>query len=340
MKKQNSNLHKAKKAKNDEFYTQLEDIEKEMKHYKKQFKGKTIFLNCDDPDWSNFWKYFSLNFNHLGLKKLISTHYAENSQSYKMEMVKMKDNKPEYIKTDLKGDGDFRSEESIELLKEADFVITNPPFSLFREYVAQLIEYDKKFLIIGSMNAITYKETFKLIMDNKLWLGITAPKEFKNPDGEMKKFGNINWYTNLEHSKRNEEIILYKEHHNFEEDFPQYENYDAINIDKVKDIPKDYSGYIGVPITFLSKYNPKQFEIVALGIIGSIDFTKNRKMEILKDGVETGKFTNNAKGTLYRKYNMSIDKKSPAFRDVETGELYSSIYARIIIKKINKKGNK
>lgn len=259
-KKKNSNLHKAKQAKNDEFYTQLNDIENELKNYKSHFKDKVIFCNCDDPDWSNFWLYFSINFNSLGLKKLISTHFESNKPSYKLEMNEY----GETIKTDLTQNGDFRSPECIELLKEADIVVTNPPFSLFREYVAQLIEYDKKFLVIGSNNAITYKEIFKLIKDNKLWLGTTNPKKFKQPNGEMKNFGNINWFTNLEHSKRNEEIILYKTYQGNEADYPKYDNYDAIEVSKVKDIPIDYEGAMGVPITFLDKYNPSQFEILGL----------------------------------------------------------------------------
>jgi hypothetical protein len=272
----NNNLHKAKQAKNDEFYTQIIDIENELKNYKEYFKDKVIFCNCDDPDWSNFWLYFSINFNSLGLKKLISTHFENSKPSYKLEMNAY----GETIKTDLIQNGDFRSPECIELLKEADIVVTNPPFSLFREYVEQLVEYDKKFLVIGSNNAITYKEIFKLIKDNKLWLGTTNPKKFKQPNGEMKNFGNINWFTNLEHSKRNEEIILYKTYQGNEEDYPKYDNYDAIEVSKVKDIPIDYEGDMGVPITFLDKYNPKQFEI--LGLDGYVEGNKtpNRRMTL------------------------------------------------------------
>jgi hypothetical protein len=265
----NSNLRSAKKEKNDEFYTRIEDIEKELIHYKEHFAGKVVFCNCDDPTWSNFYKFFSRKFEDYGLKKLISTHYEENGQSYKLEIIKDingdgKINQFDEIRTNLQGDGDFRSEECVELLKEADIVVTNPPFSLFREYVAQLMDYNKKFLIIGSMNAITYKETFKLIKENKLWLGIGAPKEFMQPDGNMKKFGNINWFTNLEHKKRNEETILYKKYYRNEDDYPTYDNYDAIEVSKVVDIPIDYNGTMGVPITFLGKFNPKQFKIVGM----------------------------------------------------------------------------
>ena len=263
----NKNLHAAKTAKNDEFYTQLSDIEKEVFDYKHHFKGKTIFLNCDDPEESNFWKYFELNFEFFELKKLISTHFDADKQTYKLEIIgdingDGKVNKADIIRTTLSGNGDFRSPESIEILKEADIVITNPPFSLFREFIAQLMEYDKKFLVIGSKNAITYKECFKLIKDNKMWLGYRSPDGFIQPGGADKKElkGLTYWFTNLEHSKRNEELILYRTYN--PEDYPNYDNYDAINVDKVKDIPMDYDGVMGVPITFLNGFNPEQFKIL------------------------------------------------------------------------------
>lgn len=239
----NGNLHKAKKAKNDEFYTQLSDIENELKHYQQHFKDKIVFCNCDDARKSNFFKYFTQQSDILGIKKVIC--YS----------------------------GDFRSMESIEYLKQADIVVTNPPFSLFRDYLDTLITYNKEFIIIGNKNAITYKEVFPLIKENKLWLGFTYPQKFYvSDDYEAKNvivengikyatFGNIGWFTNVNHSKRNEELMLYK-HYNPEE-YPQYDNYNAINVDKVNDIPYDYDGVMGVPITFLDKYNPKQFEIVA-----------------------------------------------------------------------------
>lgn len=259
----NSNLHAAKNIKNDEFYTQLTDIEKEMKHYKEHFKDKIVFCNCDDPTWSEFWKYFHLNFTELGLKKLMSTHYEKGQQSYKLEYVGGYDNDIEDgVKTMLQGDGDFRSEECVELLKEADIVVTNPPFSLFREYVAQLMENDKKFIIIGSQNAITYKEFFPLLKNNKVWLGNNAVKEFRKPDGTIQKFGNICWYTNLDITKRHEPIILWKNY--TPEEYPKYDNYDAINVERVSDIPVNYKGVMGVPISFLDKYNPNQFEIVGI----------------------------------------------------------------------------
>ncbi|MFC2391743.1 MAG: adenine-specific methyltransferase EcoRI family protein [Bacteroidota bacterium] len=298
----NNNLAKAKKNKNDEFYTQLVDIENELKHYKNHFKDKTVYCNCDDPRVSNFFHYFSYNFENLGLKKLITTCYKNQnmelfSQNNSEQAIYLEYNgdkngdkvpNPTEIGIKLlKGDGDFRSPESIELLKQADIVVTNPPFSLFREYVAQLIDYEKQFVIIGNKNAITYKEIFKLIKDNKLWIGNTpmgvdmlfdVPKEFAQKLISNKKEGSsyrlINgvvkgraqavWFTNLDHDKRHEDLILYKTYN--EAEYPKYDNYDAINVDKTSDIPIDYKGAMGVPITFLDKYNPEQFEI--LGIAG------------------------------------------------------------------------
>lgn len=248
--------------KNDEFYTQLSDIEKELRHYKEHFAGKTIFCNCDDPEWSNFWKFFMLNFEHWGLKKLVATHYEpEGAPSYKLEYY----GKTALTrKTDFTGNGDFRSEESSRLLDEADIVVTNPPFSLFREYLASLIERKKLFLIIGNKNALTYKEVFRLLNTNQTWLGVTAPKVFTQPDGTTKTFGNICWFTNLLHKKRNEELLLFKKYAGHESHYPKYDNYDAIDVSKVADIPVDYEGVMGVPITFMDKYNPEQFEILGI----------------------------------------------------------------------------
>ena len=249
----NGNLHKAKAAKNDEFYTRLEDIEKELKHYTEHFKGKVVYCNCDDANRSNFFKYFSTNFQKLGLKKLITSGLKDNGTG--VVAIQKGDDIDIYD-----GNGDFRWEECVEFLKEADIVVTNPPFSLFREYVAQLMQYGKKFLIIGSMNAITYKEIFPYIKNNELWLGITSVKDFIQPNGEIKKFGNICWFTNLEHKKRNEELILYKSYNPTE--YPKFENYDAIEVSKVAEIPMDYDGVCAVPISFLDKYCPNQFRIV------------------------------------------------------------------------------
>lgn len=252
-----SNLRAAKKAKNDEFYTQLVDIEKEVNNYKKHFKDKVVFCNCDNPEWSNFFKYFNNNFDFLGLKKVITTHYEKGKQSYKLELTKQ----GEVVKTDLKGDGDFRSDECIEILKEADIIITNPPFSLYRDFIETMIKYDKKFLIIGNYISIICKDIFNLIKENKLWLGINNVKDFIEPNGE-KKSVYATWFTNIKHNKKNEELLLFKYYKGNELDYPKYDNYNAINIDKVKDIPMDYEGYMGVPITFIDKYNPKQFEII------------------------------------------------------------------------------
>ena len=267
MASKNTNLHSAKKAKNDEFYTQLSDIEKEMAHYKDFFKGKVVYCNCDDARESNFFKFFSNNFESLGLKKLITTGYKENGKGVKLVYEGDKNGNfmvddAEVVMTELEGNGDFRSEECIELLKECDVVVTNPPFSLFREYVAQLMEYGKKFLIIGSMNAITYKEIFPYIKNNELWLGMNWVKDFVQPNGEVKKFGNICWYTNIGHARRNTELDLYKKYS--ADEYPKYDNYDAIEVSKVSEIPMDYDGVMGVPITFLDKYCPTQFEIVGM----------------------------------------------------------------------------
>ena len=323
----NNNLHEAKRAKNDEFYTQLSDIENELRYYRNHFNGKVVYCNCDDAFESNFFKYFVLNFNKLGLKKLITTCYSESStfdnnnvfksitnnslshKAYKAEIVTVYDKtgngkidmddiielfkSGENHLSELEGDGDFRSEECVELLKESDIVVTNPPFSLFREYGAQLIEYDKKFLIIGNMNAITYKEVFPLIKENKLWLGMKplgsemyfdVPKEhqdylvknkkegsaYKIIDGEVRgRMAAACWFTNLDHRKRHEELILVRKYS--EDEYPKYDNYNAINVNKVCDIPCDYNGVMGVPITFLDKYNPEQFQIIGQMVNTKVD---------------------------------------------------------------------
>lgn len=310
----NANLSNAKNAKNDEFYTQLADIENELRHYKADFYGKTVLCNCDDPFESNFFKYFAMNFNHLRLRKLICTSFDNSPvaytqlsllddipdrvipnnvrKAYKIEITEVDDynkdgavdladvefllkNNKNTLKL-LNGDGDFRSPECIELLKQADIVVTNPPFSLFREYVAQLIEYDKKFIIIGNQNAITYKEIFPLLKNDRIWLGYKSgaqeffvPQSFEKnnvyttSDGKrLAKFGNICWYTNLDTTKKHEDLPLYKSFS--PQDYPKYDNYDAIEVSKVADIPYDYDGLMGVPITFLDKYNPEQFEIIGL----------------------------------------------------------------------------
>lgn len=321
----NHNLRAASKAKKDEFYTQLVDIELELKNYKDKFKDKVIFCNCDDPYESNFFKYFAMNFNHLGLKKIIATCYDSSPMSYtqfsflgvnenkiypnkdrhayKIEINEVTDlnhdgaidlsdvqlllqNKKNTL-VHLKGDGDFRSEECVELLKQADIVVTNPPFSLFREYVAQLIDYNKQFIIIGNVNAITYKDIFKLIKENKIWLGVSihsGDREFRVPDSypitsagfrvdengiKYIRVKGVRWWTNIDYKERHEDLILYKKYN--AEEFPNYDNYNAINVDKTSDIPVDYDGYIGVPITFLDKYNPDQFELLGIMNTGELN---------------------------------------------------------------------
>ena len=306
----NKNLNAAKTAKKDEFYTQLTDIERELQHYWPHFRDKVVLCNCDDPYESNFFKYFALRFNQLGLKKLICTCYDgspvvgtqlslfsldkagnEKKTAYKVEITEVpavngdgaidltdvelliKDDKN--VLSSLHGNGDFRSQECIELLKEADIVVTNPPFSLFREYIGQLMEYGKKFLIIGNQNNVTYKEIFPLLMENKVWLGYkTGDMAFKVPDDyearetrywqdetgqKWRSLGNICWFTNLDHNKRHEMLDLVCRYSS--EEYPAYDNYNAINVNKVDNIPCNYDGIMGVPITFLDKYNPEQFEI-------------------------------------------------------------------------------
>lgn len=260
---ENTNLHKAKAAKNDEFYTQLTDVAKELMHYKKHFKDKIVFCNCDDPTWSAFWKYFHLNFAELGLKKLISTHYDREEATYKMEYTGGDDNDIEVgVKTPLEGNGDFRNQECLDLLDESDIVVTNPPFSCYRSFVSVLMEHKKNFLIIGNKNAITYKEFFPLLKENKVWIGYENPSEFVTPDGMTKKVqGLCRWFTNLDIPKRHENLILWK--HYTPEEYPKFDELpDVINIDKVQNIPVGFDGLMAVPITFLDKYNPEQFEII------------------------------------------------------------------------------
>jgi hypothetical protein len=367
----NKNLHKASKGRNDEFYTQLPDIEKELKHYKDQFRGKVVYCNCDDPFESNFFKYFAANFNALGLKKLITTSYVKSpivggqlplfemkglkpsgKDTFKIEIKEVTDinsngainlDDVEYFlkhdkntATPLRGNGDFRSEECIELLKEADIVVTNPPFSLFREYVDQLVKYEKKFLIIGNTNALTYKEIFKLIKKDKLRTGYTnfnvgmffvVPDDwehFHHIDKDGKKIARVStscWFTNLEVEKHKEFITLYKKYNPNE--YPKYENYDAINVNKYTDIPCDYAGAMGVPVTFVDKYNPDQFEIIGLGISNS--------------GIEIGVKPYKEK---HKKYRKEVQKRGAVDGDLYmiTNGVVTVPYARIIIK--NKKVKK
>ncbi|MGR3913453.1 MAG: adenine-specific methyltransferase EcoRI family protein [Gammaproteobacteria bacterium] len=288
---QNRSLDRARAAKNDEFYTQLSDIEREVGHYSPHFRGKTVLCNCDDPWVSKFFDYFARNFEFLKLRKLVTTcyqnqrpdvfssHDSENGArlEYHGDLNNNRVPDPDEIGVQiLRGDGDFRSEECVELLRNADVVVTNPPFSLFRDYVAQLVAHDKKFLIVGHQNACTYKEIFKLIKENKIWLGYGfkgGAAHFINVSYEdyavasdhkegMIRVSGVHWFTNLDTQKRHEDLVLYKTYNPGE--YPQYDNYDAINVDKVKEIPADYAGAMGVPVTFLNKYNPDQFEIIGM----------------------------------------------------------------------------
>lgn len=324
----NRNLTSAKRAKNDEFYTRMPDIENELRHYAEHFKGKTVLCNCDDPFESNFFRYFALNFDHLGLKKLMATSYCgspiaggecqpslfdddvdagtgRHRKAYKAVVTHVEDTtgdggfdmddikallgSPGNEVTELHGNGeygagDFRSAECLELLDEADVVVTNPPFSLFREYVATLVEHDKKFVVLGNKNAITYKEIFPLLRDDKVWLGFTSPSDFTIPGGGTTKQVNglCRWCTNLDIVKRHEDLLLYRRYKGHEDEYPKYDNYDAIEVSKVADIPEDYYGVMGVPITFMDKYNPDQFDIVAFrkGDDGrDLVFTRERERE-------------------------------------------------------------
>lgn len=271
-KDKHSNLHKAKQEKNDEHYTRLCDIESELSHYRHHFVGKTVFCNCDDPTSSNFWRYFHVNFADLGLKKLIATHYErDGSSSYMMEYVGGNDLDMSVGNVvSLTSNGDFRSDECIELLKQADIVVTNPPFSLFREYIELLMKYEKAFVIIGNENAITYRDFFVLLRDDKVWKGFNHVKEFMQPDGSAKKFGNICWFTNLDIARRYVLLFdpesVHAQYVGNELAYRKYANFDAINVGKTKDIPEDYYDMMGVPISFLDKHNPDEFEIIGLGI--------------------------------------------------------------------------
>ncbi len=369
------NLDNAKVAKKDEFYTQMFDIERELQHYWPHFRDKVVLCNCDDPYESNFFKYFALNFNQLGLKKLVCTCFDGSpvqgnelvldfgdfsddpkKMAYKVEITEVKDLNRDgavdltdvqyLLKNDknaismLKQHGDFRSSECIELLKEADIVVTNPPFSLFREYVGQLMQYEKKFIIIGSINAISYKEIFPYIKENKLWLGpsissgdrkFNVPDDYPlnaagcgtDPDGrKFIRVKGVRWFTNLDHNKRHEELDLIRLYS--PEEYPQYDNYDAINVDKTSDIPCNYPGAMGVPITFLDKYNPEQFEIITLGI-GEGNFTPTKKYQKFRNP-ETKEFISDKRDFL-----LYVRKPNGKYLTSE-GYRLDKVYARIIIR--------
>jgi hypothetical protein len=376
----NRTLSSAKAAKQDEFYTQLGDIANELKHYKEHLRGKVILCNCDDPFESNFFKYFALNFNSLGLKRLLCTSYSGSpivggqlplmvmeglkpygkKEPYLVEINEVNDENRDgaidlldvrhLLEHDantsrpLKQGGDFRSGECVEILKQADVVVTNPPFSLFREFIAQLVEHGKKFLIIGSKNAITYKEVFKLIKENKLWLGTgfaNGNAYFKIPAENVRdyasgvfdektglvKFRNVGWFTNMDHEKRHEKIPLFKKYS--PEAYPIIDNYDAINIDKVVDIPEGYDGRMGVPITFLDRYNPEQFEILAITKtwLGAATKTYPKQIQVGKDG-KRSEVTKLNDGPA-----VKLDKPPIGETYYTVGpEVYTQLYQRLIIK--------
>ena len=356
----NRNLNKAKEAKKDEFYTQLEDINNELRHYREHFRGKTVLCNCDDPRVSNFFTYFAYNFEFLGLKKLITTCYknqnidlfSQNKSEQAVYLVYEGDKNGDHIPNaeeigakPLKGDGDFRSKECIELLKEADIVVTNPPFSLFREYEAQLMEYDKKFLIIGTVTAISYKEIFPLIMNNRIWLGASihsGDRKFWVPnDYELNATGcgidetgrkfirvkGVRWFTNLDYKERHEDIILYK--HYIPEEYPKYDNYDAINVDKTSDIPCDYFEDMGVPITYIDKHNPEQFEIV-----GSSRDMSRPMSEIASEGsYEKGGPRFYVSLDKISKSDIIFDSRQQTADSRQQTVRYKRLYDRIVIRR-------
>lgn len=355
---QNASLSRAKANKEDEFYTQREDVEREMRHYRKHFKDKVVYCNCDDPRVSAFFHYFSYNFEKLGLKKLIatcyknqeidlfSTHDAERAIYLEYEGDKDGDRIPGDDEIDinyLDGDGDFRSPETIELLKQADVLVTNPPFSLFREYVAQLVEYDKKFVILANQNAIKYKGIFPLIQEGKLWLGANSgDMSFRVPDHytpratrfwidrdgqKWRSFGNMCWFTNLDFTKRHEDLILYKTYN--PDEYPKYDNFDAIEVSKVADIPKDYQGVMGVTIGFLTKHNPDQFEIV--GISQSWYGAASKEYPTQIQVSANGKKSN--VGKLNDAPAIKVDSPpSGKTYYIVNGEYFTSLYARVFIK--------
>lgn len=387
----NKNLNAAKVAKKDEFYTQLSDIERELQHYWQHFRGKVVLCNCDDPYESNFFKYFALRFNQLGLKKLICTCYngspvtgnelaihfdgfdddEPKKIAYKVEITEVKDENGDGavdlsdVQYLLKNDknvlsilktGDFRSQECIELLKEADIVVTNPPFSLFREYIGQLMKYQKKFLIIGNMNSITCKEIFPYVQNNKMWIGpsiSSGDRKFYVPDdyplnaagcgvdSDGKRFirvKGVRWFTNLDHNKRHEDLDLVCRYS--EDEYPTFDNFDAIEVGKTSDIPYDYDGIMGVPITFLDKYNPDQFEILGLTQIGCHDLCPDTKR--YNDYKEITRATDKPTGSSGGKTNENAvlcgqgNKKT--YYLGPNGEVVHSAYKRIFIRKIEKKG--
>ena len=389
----NSSLHKAKDAKHDEFYTQLSDIENELQHYKDHFRGKVVFCNCDDPYESNFFKYFILNFNYLGLKKLITTCYStspvagtqislfddpspnNSAHPYKVEIDHVEDltgngaidlddiqlllKTPGIVQT-LEGDGDFRSAECIELLKKADIVVTNPPFSLFRDYVSLLIEYRKQFVILGNKNCITYKEVFPLIRDNAMWIGATpmskemyfdAPDEYINNaleqhkdrtvvkvNGKYMARASAIWFTNLDHRKRHEELDLFKRYRKHEDEYPHYDNYDAVEVSKVSEIPYDYDGVMGVPITFMDKYNPEQFSIIGLAPERLAETESSLQLKRYRNAIQHKKDGSTCSGNKVNDgptllHDIPPDKFPYYTSETVPNKYIEVLYARILIRR-------
>lgn len=374
----NNNLHKAKRAKKDEFYTRYQDIANEMEHYRQHFKGKIVYCNCDDPSLSEFWRYFHNNFAFLGLKKLISTHYKENNNlSYSMEYEGGDDFNINAGKiTEIVGNkatvafeevfykaGDFRSEDCIKLLKQSDIVVTNPPFSLFREYIAQLLEYEKKFVIIGNQNAITYKEVFPLLKNNKIWLGMgfkgnvgffkSAYEDIatasQHKDGYIRVSGVV-WFTNLDIQKRHgglwhlngkfDKTQAHCYYEGNEDKYPKYDNYDAINVDKTSMIPIDYSGVMGVPITFMDKFNPVEFEIIGLSSKQNAGTVKRTHPDEYYNGYTRGKVVTRVESNMpLLKTNISGGTKCSKDGCYDVYQLYWRIFIKNrnpIAKKDNK----
>lgn len=356
MKSKASNLAAARAAKEDEFYTQLGDIERELVNYREHFEGKVVYCNCDDPRISGFVHYFSYNFEKLKLKKLIATCYknqnadlfSQHDAEQAVKLVYTGDTNtsgvpdPSEFEVELlDGDGDFRSRESIELLKQTDIVVTNPPFSLYREFISHLIEHDKKFILVGPQNAITTKEIFPLIMSEKMWLGSkSGAMRFRVPDGKdrpglildedgnkWQNFGNICWYTNLDYSKRHEDLILFKNYNPV--DYPKYDNYDAIEVSKVSEIPVDYDGVMGVPITFLDKHNPDQFEIVGIAKtwFGIASKTYPKQIQVDRNGKREVTKLNDAPAI-----KVKNRPKDETYYIVD-GEYFIATYVRILIRK-------
>lgn len=331
----NANMLEAKKQKNDEFYTQMADIEAELPHYFHQLQGKLVFCNCDDPERSNFWRYFDKNFDTLGLKGLVATHLVQNGRAYKVEIQRNEagERQPS-TKTELKGNGDFRSPECMVLLDACDVVITNPPFSLFREYLLLMMEHHKRFLVIGNQNQVASRAIFPLLMDNLVWSGYTKPKRFLTPNGELRSFGNVIWFTNIDIEKRHEPLPLPCRYKDNPAAYPAYDNYEGINIRKLSEIPGDFLGVMGVPITFLDKHCPTQFKIVGAGT--SPEFFTPTKRYIRPK-------RHNLDGTTERQHiaiNQTVtiasdEKPKGLYYTAENSDKYlTSPYCRIFIQRV------